>query len=369
MLMFTLTHRCAPESLRRQEFSSSSDVWMFAVTVWEIFTLCIEDPWFGLSVPEILNALEELGERLRCPELCPPSTYSLLLLCWSLNPNDRPKFSKINSRLNQSRPIQYRVTRDNKQINQLTLLRGDTISVFDSYVDKPIWKGQNHRTQKVGLFPRICLSSTTTNTNEKISWPVRGSFIHTGHSDGTGQGSSWGKIDKIDETILSNPIITPINRNERHDNVQIVSNVLQLNGSMKDKPIITRAPPPIPRSLPTITGDLPLIDLSDSRPEKTSDKSNQNNSSERFITNHQQPIIDSSHSCSSSYSRQRFSNNLTDSQKFVEKVVTGVTEQLKNDFPKLNSMKTEFTPPVVRRFTIPYPPPNQSSYYNVQRQA
>ncbi|CAF4776330.1 unnamed protein product, partial [Rotaria magnacalcarata] len=41
---------------------------------------------------------------------------------------------------------------------------------------------------------------------------------------------------------------------------------------MKDKPIITRAPPPIPRSLPTITGDLPLIDLSDSRPEKTSDK-------------------------------------------------------------------------------------------------
>ncbi|CAF4629185.1 unnamed protein product, partial [Rotaria magnacalcarata] len=82
----------------------------------------------------ILNALEELGERLRCPELCPPSTYSLLLLCWSLNPNDRPKFSKINSRLNQSRPIQYRVTRDNKQINQLTLLRGDTISVFDSYV-------------------------------------------------------------------------------------------------------------------------------------------------------------------------------------------------------------------------------------------
>lgn len=150
-----------------------------------------------------MTALEERGERLPCPEVCPPSIYSLLLLCWSLNPNNRPKFSKINSRLNQCRPIQYRVIRDNKQINQLTLLRGDTISVFDSCVDKPIWEGQNHRTQKVGVFPRVCLSSETTNTNEKISWPVKGSFIHTGHSDATGQGPSWGKIDKIDEYIIS----------------------------------------------------------------------------------------------------------------------------------------------------------------------
>jgi len=192
---------------------------MFGVTVWEIFTLGSEDPWYGLSVQEvwrinetfffrniinflkILKTLEERGERLRCPEICPPSIYSLLLLCWSLNPNDRPKFSKINSLLNQCRPIQYRVTRDSKQLNQITLIRGDTVSVFDSFVDKPIWKGQNHRTQQVGFFPRTCLASITTNTNEKISWPVKGSFIHTGHSDGTGQGVSWGKIDQIDEYI------------------------------------------------------------------------------------------------------------------------------------------------------------------------
>jgi activated CDC42 kinase 1 len=148
---------------------------------------------------KILKALEERNERLRCPEICPPSIYSLLLLCWSLNPIDRPKFNKINILLNEYRPIQYRVTRDSKQLNQITLIRGDTVSVFDSYADKPIWKGQNHRTQQVGFFPRICLSTTTTNTNEKISWPVRGSFIHTGHRDGSGQGLSWGKIDKIDE--------------------------------------------------------------------------------------------------------------------------------------------------------------------------
>lgn len=143
--------------------------------------------------------MEERGERLRCPEICPPSIYSLLLLCWSLNPIDRPKFHRINQLLTEHRPIQYRVQRDNKQINQLTLLRADTVSVFDAQADRPLWRGQNHRTQQVGMFPRICLATTTTNTTEKISWPVNGSFIHTGHRDGTGQGASWGKIDQIDE--------------------------------------------------------------------------------------------------------------------------------------------------------------------------
>lgn len=197
---------------------------------------------------KILKALEERNERLHCPSICPPSIYSLLLLCWSLNSKDRPKFQRIVQLLNQYRPNQYRVIRDNKQINQLTLVRGDTVSVFDAFADKPLWKGQNHRTQQVGLFPRICLETTTTKTNDRISWPVKGSFIHTGHRHGTGQGPSWGKIDKIDEydpsniknfkffcsrfycrTILSNPIVTPIDSNERDENVKssFVRKILQ----------------------------------------------------------------------------------------------------------------------------------------------
>ncbi|CAF1037749.1 unnamed protein product [Adineta steineri] len=340
---------------------------MFGITIWELFTLGTENPWAGLSVHEILKALEERGERLRCPDICPPLTYSLLLSCWSLNPIERPKFNKITSHLNQYRPIQYRVIRDSKQLNQITLIRGDTVSVFESLVDKPIWKGQNHRTQHVGFFPRNSLSITTTNTNEKISWPVRGSFIHTGHSDATGQGLSWGKIDKIDETILSNPIVTTIDTNERDDNVQIVSNILQLNNSNKNKPIITRAPPPIPKSAPTISDDLLLIDFSDTSLQKTSNELTQNQSlkpSNEPIQNQSfKPLTTTIESIQSSDNQPKFTNNLNNAQQFVTKVVTGVTEQLKNDFPRLNSSKTEYTPPLVRRFTIPYP----TSYYNLHR--
>jgi hypothetical protein len=137
-----------------------------------------------------------------------------------------------------------------------------------------------------------------------------------------------------------------------------------MNRSNKNKPIITRAPPPVPKTPPTITDDLLLIDFSDSSPKKSSENPiDQNHSFEQLRTNHQSSPLLIQSSYSSPVTQQRFSNNIIDSQQFVAKVVTGVTEQLKNDFPRLNSSKKEFTPPLVRRFSIPYP----SSYYNIHR--
>lgn len=45
---------CAPESLRSRQFSHASDVWMYAVTLWEMLTFG-EDPWMGKDLyPQIL---------------------------------------------------------------------------------------------------------------------------------------------------------------------------------------------------------------------------------------------------------------------------------------------------------------------------
>lgn len=37
---------CAPESLRERQFSHASDVWMFAVALWEMYSFG-EEPWIG----------------------------------------------------------------------------------------------------------------------------------------------------------------------------------------------------------------------------------------------------------------------------------------------------------------------------------
>ena len=52
------THKipCAwypPESIREKIFTHKSDVWMFAVTCWEIFSLG-EHPWPNMSALEVI---------------------------------------------------------------------------------------------------------------------------------------------------------------------------------------------------------------------------------------------------------------------------------------------------------------------------
>lgn len=69
---------CAPESLKARQFSHASDVWMFGVTVWEMFTFG-EEPWLGLNGTQILRKIDREGERLRQPEACSPDLYRLML--------------------------------------------------------------------------------------------------------------------------------------------------------------------------------------------------------------------------------------------------------------------------------------------------
>ncbi|KAI5634101.1 protein tyrosine kinase domain-containing protein [Phthorimaea operculella] len=85
---------CAPESLRERQFSHASDVWMFAVALWEMYSFG-EEPWIGLNGSEILRLIMREGQRLAAPGACPPDVYMLMMQCWDLNPRDRPSFAGI----------------------------------------------------------------------------------------------------------------------------------------------------------------------------------------------------------------------------------------------------------------------------------
>ncbi|KAJ4924445.1 hypothetical protein JOQ06_000685 [Pogonophryne albipinna] len=83
----------APESINFRRFTTASDVWMFGVCVWEMFSLA-QQPFFWLENGQVINQLE-LGVRLPKPQQCPPHVYSLLSRCWSYEPNSRPTFSQL----------------------------------------------------------------------------------------------------------------------------------------------------------------------------------------------------------------------------------------------------------------------------------
>ncbi|CAH8436113.1 unnamed protein product [Schistosoma turkestanicum] len=89
----------APEGLSYYVFSSKSDVWAFGVVLWELATYGLS-PYPGVELHDVYHLLEK-GYRMERPHGCPEAVYSIMLRCWSWDPNLRPSFSEIHAELEQ----------------------------------------------------------------------------------------------------------------------------------------------------------------------------------------------------------------------------------------------------------------------------
>lgn len=222
---------CAPESLKFRQFSSASDVYMFGVTLWEMFSFG-KEPWLGLNLNQIVDKISSPSERLACPEACPSMVYQTLLQCWNIDPNARPNFSTLFQYLSTSYPLEVISTQTTTDttpklpeelenpnrssvseeggskraaLKVLNCFTEDRIFVIDGQPEKLWWKGQNQRTFDIGWFP---LSSTRWLAPKKgsqfISKPLKNSFVHTAH---IGFDKKWGQSSKfLDRMSAKNAI-------------------------------------------------------------------------------------------------------------------------------------------------------------------
>jgi len=87
-----------PEVIVKQEWSEKSDVWAFAITMWEIFSDARE-PYAeeGCSDEEVARTVKK-GVRLPQPQGCPDEMYAMMLECWHTKPSDRPNFTELSRR-------------------------------------------------------------------------------------------------------------------------------------------------------------------------------------------------------------------------------------------------------------------------------
>ncbi|XP_028912039.1 non-receptor tyrosine-protein kinase TNK1 [Ornithorhynchus anatinus] len=195
---------CAPESLRLGAFSSASDVWMFGVTLWEMFSGGRE-PWAGLSAHQILQRLERDRLRLERPQLCPRGLYGLARRCWASVPADRPTFRQLDGLLREAWPPEVRCVREPNEPGALRMEPGDLITVIDGSPDLPIWRGQNGRTLKSGPFPAAAVSPVQAGAPgpgpaaPRISLPIRGTFQHTAHGDHRLLERSWASHERMED--------------------------------------------------------------------------------------------------------------------------------------------------------------------------
>ncbi|XP_066291064.1 uncharacterized protein [Branchiostoma lanceolatum] len=84
----------APERLADGErYTTQSDVWSFGILLYEIATLG-GSPYPGMPTAGLVDQLKS-GYRMSQPDDCPDPLYNLMLQCWSLDPEERPFFSKL----------------------------------------------------------------------------------------------------------------------------------------------------------------------------------------------------------------------------------------------------------------------------------
>ena len=71
----------APEVLRNEPSDEKSDVYSFAVILWELATL--EMPWSGLNPMQVVGAVGFMDKRLPLPADLDPVFACLIETCWA----------------------------------------------------------------------------------------------------------------------------------------------------------------------------------------------------------------------------------------------------------------------------------------------
>ncbi|KAJ3608480.1 hypothetical protein NHX12_025527 [Muraenolepis orangiensis] len=83
----------ALESILHRKFTHQSDVWSYGVTVWELMTFGAK-PYDLIPAREIPDLLEG-GERLPQPLICTIDVYMIMVKCWMIDPDSRPRFREL----------------------------------------------------------------------------------------------------------------------------------------------------------------------------------------------------------------------------------------------------------------------------------
>eukprot|EP00040_Diaphanoeca_grandis_P028350 m.164037 g.164037 ORF g.164037 m.164037 type:complete len:767 (-) comp31319_c1_seq1:340-2640(-) len=84
----------AIDSFDNKLFSEKSDVWSYAITMWEVFSYGVQ-PYKGFKLQEVLKMVRG-GTRLVKPEACPQDLFEMFQTCWLLDRNQRPTFNALS---------------------------------------------------------------------------------------------------------------------------------------------------------------------------------------------------------------------------------------------------------------------------------
>ena len=85
------------------KFSVKTDVWAFGITLWEIFTLAKNQPYYEMDDQQVIDSALKGEKRilLSKPDNCPNEIYKLMQSCWVHDPSKRASFTDLYDTLKE----------------------------------------------------------------------------------------------------------------------------------------------------------------------------------------------------------------------------------------------------------------------------
>ncbi|XP_068182085.1 macrophage colony-stimulating factor 1 receptor isoform X1 [Antennarius striatus] len=128
----------APESIFNCIYTVQSDVWSYGILLWEIFSLG-KSPYPSMAVDSRFYKMVKRGYQMSQPDFSPPEIYTIMKMCWNLEPTERPTFSTISQMIalllgDQSEPEQ--IIYQNVQMQVTEGEAGDEPKYFDNPCDQ-----------------------------------------------------------------------------------------------------------------------------------------------------------------------------------------------------------------------------------------
>ncbi|KAK1789301.1 hypothetical protein P4O66_015242, partial [Electrophorus voltai] len=165
----------APESIFECVYTVQSDVWSYGILLWEIFSLG-KSPYPNILVDSKFYKMIKSGYQMSRPDFAPPeigvevsgllfsetegrtdlvlSGYTVMKMCWNLEPTERPTFSKISQLIErllgdtpqqtQHHNVQSEVL-DEEQLKSCDPAKTNEESCDQEEEEQPLMKANNYQ--------------------------------------------------------------------------------------------------------------------------------------------------------------------------------------------------------------------------------
>ncbi|XP_034775293.1 receptor tyrosine-protein kinase erbB-2-like [Acipenser ruthenus] len=178
----------ALESILHRKFTHQSDVWSYGVTVWELMTFGAK-PYDLIPAREIPELLEG-GERLPQPLICTIDVYMIMVKCWMIDPESRPKFRELVTEFTGMArdPPRYVVIQNDEQMNLASPVDSQFFRTLLEEEEniKELLDAEEYLVPQPGFFG----TGTEPSTNGRTRVPSNGSTEHMLEGEGTSGGRS-----------------------------------------------------------------------------------------------------------------------------------------------------------------------------------